>query len=205
MGKTYRTSLTQGVFEQWQCFQERKPLPIPHACHGHSPIDFVERTVCRGACVKKQVCCWIWPQSISSSLWKEVIRAGLFSEEQRLTKQLFWSKAFTQMYKSFSEPEDWDIKLAFSFYFKFLFKFWLVKINGKIGFRCRNQWFITYIQHPVLITSAFLNTLHPFSQAPTTHLPFQQHSVCSLLLRVSYGLLLCVFLPLSPMFICIVS
>ena len=67
-----------------------------------------------------------------------------------------------------------------------LFK--LVSIQCSIGFRNRTQWFITYIKHSVLIpTSALLNTHHSFSPPPNLP-PLYQPSVCSLYLRVSYGL-----------------
>lgn len=44
-------------------------------------------------------------------------------------------------------------------YFQFLFKVLLVNVYGKIGFRSRVLWFLTYMQYPVLITSAFLQPL----------------------------------------------
>ena len=89
----------------------------------------------------------------------------------------------------------------------YLFKFKLVHIQCTIGFRNRTQWFITSIKHPVLIlTSALLNAHHWFSPSP--HLPpLQQLSVCSLYLRVTYGLplFLSYFSFPSPMFTCCVS
>ena len=79
------------------------------------------------------------------------------------------------------------------FFFNFLFKFELVNIQYNIGFRSTIQWFITYIQHPVLITSALFNTHHPSSPS-LTHLPPSTVSlfprVKSLLWLVSLSLFL---------------
>ena len=47
----------------------------------------------------------------------------------------------------------------------------LVNIQWNIGFKNRIQWFFTYIQHPVLITSALLNTHHPSRPSPAHLLP----------------------------------
>ena len=59
---------------------------------------------------------------------------------------------------------------------KFLFKLWLVNIQCNIGFQSRIQALITYTM-PSFITSALLNTHHPFSPLPTS---LYQSSVCSL-------------------------
>ena len=86
------------------------------------------------------------------------------------------------------------LALFFSWLFKdsFLFVcFCILKLVNKqhsLGFRSRTQWFISYIWHPVLISkSDLLNARHPFNPSPSPHV-LQHPSVCSLYLRICYGL-----------------
>ena len=66
---------------------------------------------------------------------------------------------------SFFTWKTYVIKLS-NIFSKFLFKFQLVNIQCNTNFRYRIQWFITYIQDPVLIPSVLLNTHHLFNPSP---------------------------------------
>ena len=80
----------------------------------------------------------------------------------------------------------------------------LVNIWCSVGFRSRNEWFITYTGPLLIPRSALLDAHHPFSPSPDPP-SLQQPSVCSLYLRVSFGLSPSLFLSyfsfLSLMFI----
>ena len=73
----------------------------------------------------------------------------------------------------------------------------LVIIQCDICFRSRIQWFITYMQHLGLITSALIPITHLAHLSPTF---LHQPSVCSLSLRVFCGLFpfLLFFFPPFP-------
>ena len=71
-------------------------------------------------------------------------------------------------------------------FFKFLFKFQLVSIQCNISFRCTIWWLNTSVQHPVLITNAFLNP-HDVFKLPTTS-PLVTISLFSIVKSLFLGL-----------------
>ena len=88
--------------------------------------------------------------------------------ERKITMLSSILLSHSSSYLSLSQKSEGGKKAEFLFLkIKFLFKFQVVNIQCNIGFRSRIQWFIIYIKHPVLITSALLNTHHSFSLFPT--------------------------------------